>query len=80
MTISPLFASYYKKQGGLELLGLAIEDERLESLDGKLYKVQYFERARLEWDLQSEAITRGRVGAEARDVLVASVPDAPAAE
>jgi hypothetical protein len=78
VTTSDVFEKFYDKEGGLEVFGLPIEEERLETINDKFYKVQYFERARLEWDVQTEVITRGRVAAEARDALVSSVPDAPA--
>jgi beta propeller repeat protein len=48
--ISPLFRAYWQRHGALDLLGLPISDEMQEKsdLDGKIYTVQYFERALLE--------------------------------
>jgi hypothetical protein len=79
MEVAERFVTFYKKSGGVPILGKPIEDERVEELGGKFYQVQYFERARLEFDMQTEVITRGRVGAEAREAIVASVANAPAA-
>ena len=75
--ISPLFKDFYKNNGGLPILGLAIEGERDELINNEIYKVQYFERARLEFNTHTEEITRGRVGAEVREALIASVTDVP---
>ncbi len=44
------FLAYWQANGGLAINGLPISDEMMQTLeDGKQYKVQYFERARLEW-------------------------------
>jgi len=44
------FLYYWTQQGGVELFGLPLGEERVERLeDGNAYTVQYFERARLEW-------------------------------
>ena len=44
------FLSYWQSHGGLAINGLPISDEMTQTLeDGKPYKVQYFERVRLEW-------------------------------
>jgi hypothetical protein len=45
-----LFRSYWESHGGLRLFGLPISEEFTDvSTDGKLYKQQYFERARFEY-------------------------------
>jgi hypothetical protein len=49
------FLNYWQTHGALRLLGLPITDERIESLDGTLYPVQYFERARLEYHAENSA-------------------------
>ncbi|HKP53815.1 MAG TPA: N-acetylmuramoyl-L-alanine amidase [Chloroflexia bacterium] len=78
-TVADRFAKYYEKNGGVEIFGLPLEGERLEELSGQFYHIQYFERARLEADVNTGNITRGRVGAEAREAIIESVPDSPAA-
>ncbi len=59
--VAPRFTEFYAMPGVKEMLGAPIEEERLESFGESFYHVQYFQRGRLEWDLQTEVITRGRV-------------------
>ena len=42
---------YWQREGGLATFGYPISEElpEISSADGKVYTVQYFERARLEW-------------------------------
>ncbi len=78
VAISPRFADYHATHGGIAIFGLAIENEVAETLGGTNYRVQYFERSRLEWNPNNGVITRGLVGVEAKAARVASVPpDAP---
>jgi len=50
-TLGGKFREYWEKNGGLAQQGLPISNEFQEKndLDGKTYKVQYFERAVFEW-------------------------------
>ena len=51
-----IFLEYWQKNGGLAQQGFPISDEFNEksALDGKTYKVQYFERAVFEWHLEND--------------------------
>lgn len=67
--LTATFRSYWAFNGNLSRLGLPISNEFEEMrADGKIHRVQYFERARLEVPLDragdSKAITQGRLGAE----------------
>ena len=55
-TLGGVFRDYWMKNGGLRQQGYPISDEFLEAnrLDGKIYKVQYFERAVFEWHPENE--------------------------
>jgi lysophospholipase L1-like esterase len=50
-TVSGRFFDYWQKSGGLAQHGYPISDEFMEAsvLDGKSYRVQYFERSVFEW-------------------------------
>ncbi len=50
-TLTGPFLKYWQEGGGLEVFGFPISEPMVEkNLDnGKLYTVQYFERARLEY-------------------------------
>lgn len=54
---------YWKANGGTPVFGLPVSDEFDQVLEGQPYRVQYFERARLECSRTGE-VTRGLVGAE----------------
>ena len=63
-----------QQQGGLEAFGYPISEElpKISSADGKVYTVQYFERARFEWH-PTEAgtdsqVQLGLIGKQARDM------------
>lgn len=66
--ISTDFRAFYDSHGGLQLLGLPWGAERDETLsDGKTYRVQYTERARLERHPEApegQRVMLGRLGAE----------------
>ncbi len=49
--VKEAFLQYWQQQGGLETFGYPISEEmpEISSADGKVYTVQYFERARFEW-------------------------------
>jgi hypothetical protein len=47
--VGGLFLEFWQQNGGLDTFGLPISDEFDETLDGRTRRVQYFERARLEY-------------------------------
>ncbi|MBF6613383.1 MAG: glycosyltransferase family 39 protein [Chloroflexi bacterium] len=49
--VKQAFLRYWQQQGGVALFGYPISEEmpEISPADGKVYTVQYFERARLEW-------------------------------
>lgn len=49
--VKEAFLRYWQQQGGLATFGYPISEElpEISSADGKVYTVQYFERARFEW-------------------------------
>lgn len=51
-----VFLDYWRKNGGLDQQGYPVSDEFMErsELDGKMYKVQYFERAVFEYHPENE--------------------------
>jgi hypothetical protein len=55
--VGGIFLTYWQEHGGLAQQGYPISDEFTEvsDLDGKLYLVQYFERAVLEWHPENQA-------------------------
>ena len=56
-TVGGIFLSYWNSHGGLAQQGFPISEEFQEKsdLDGKLYKVQYFERAVFEYHPENQA-------------------------
>ena len=53
--ISPRFLAYWQTHGGLAQFGYPITEERYDILeDGKTYRTQYFERARLEYHPEND--------------------------
>lgn len=44
-----VFRNYWQKNGGLERFGYPITDVQLETIEGRNYQVQYFERRRMEY-------------------------------
>jgi hypothetical protein len=50
-SVKQAFLAYWQREGGLALFGYPISEElpEISSADGKVYTVQYFERARFEW-------------------------------
>lgn len=53
--ISPRFLDYWQQHGGLAQFGYPITEERYDILeDGKTYRTQYFERARLEYHPEND--------------------------
>ncbi|HET9495882.1 MAG TPA: glycosyltransferase family 39 protein [Chloroflexia bacterium] len=49
--VKEAFLRYWQREGGLAVFGYPISEElpEINASDGKVYTVQYFERARLEW-------------------------------
>lgn len=73
------FLNVWGTSGGLELNGYPISDVRIEKLeDGKPYKVQYFERLRLEAHPENLPPYDIQLGLFGRQIL-AGVKDAPVA-
>lgn len=73
------FLNVWSTSGGLELNGYPIGDVRIEKLeDGKPYKVQYFERVRLEAHPENLPPYDIQLGLFGRQIL-AGVKDAPVA-
>lgn len=66
--ISGKFHDFWKEHGGVSSFGYPISGELTEKIGGTQRLVQYFERARLEYDFQEadtpDAITVGRLGIE----------------
>jgi hypothetical protein len=68
--VSGAFLKFWKEHGGLEIFGYPISEVLTERsrVDGKLYKVQYFERARFELHPERagtpDEVQLGRLGAE----------------
>ena len=60
------FKSYWEEKGGLSLYGFPISEEfnEISPFDGKSYTVQYFERARLEYDPSNGQIRQGYLGTQ----------------
>ncbi len=65
------FQDYWKNNGGLSVFGYPLSEEFSQKNPdtGQVYTVQYFERARFEWHLNSQGtvgtVMLGRLGAEA---------------
>ncbi len=60
------FKSFWEEKGGLSLYGFPISEEfnEISQFDGKSYTVQYFERARLEYDPSNGLIRQGYLGTQ----------------
>jgi hypothetical protein len=67
------FRAYWERNGGLERFGFPITDERDEVIEGRSYRVQYFERRRMEYHPEYGAGTV-LLGLLGRDVRGASPP------
>lgn len=66
------FLKYWRSHGGLAVYGYPITEAFQETLDGKTYTVQYFERARLESHPENKApwdIILGQLGRKNADKL-----------
>ncbi len=54
--------AFFETQGGVDVFGLPVSDQRIELLDGQPVTVQWFERARFEQ--RNGTVELGRVGVE----------------
>ncbi len=64
------FRSYWERNGGLERFGYPITTEMTETLEGRNYQVQYFERRRMELHPENQApydVLLGLLGNEVRN-------------
>ncbi|NTU81292.1 MAG: hypothetical protein HGA45_18250 [Chloroflexales bacterium] len=68
-TLCPPFRAYWEANGGLERFGYPITQPFQETIDGREYLVQYFERRRMELhpELPGSPILLGLLGNEVRD-------------
>jgi polysaccharide biosynthesis protein PslG len=65
--VSDTFVEFWEANGSESYLGLPISEERTETIEGREYPVQWFERAKLEFHEENESpykILLGRLGAE----------------
>src|SRR5690349_2420306 len=60
--ISGPIRAYWERNGGLSIFGYPISPQRIESVEGQPFPVQWFERDRLE-DHGREGVLAGRLGA-----------------
>jgi len=78
--ISGPFNTYWQQKGGLALFGYPVSDEfeEVSQSEGKIYKVQYFERVRFEYHAESvgtaEEVQLGLLG---REYFNAKYPKGP---
>jgi hypothetical protein len=65
-SLGGVFRPYWEKQGGLPIFGFPISEEFMEvsPTDGKLYRVQYFERNRFEYHPETNTVMLGLLGSE----------------
>lgn len=72
-SLKEAFLLFWQREGGVSLLGYPISEElpEISKADGKVYTVQYFERARLEWHPTQAgtptAVQLGLIGKEAME-------------
>lgn len=72
-SLKEAFLLFWQREGGVALLGYPISEElpEISRADGKVYTVQYFERARLEWHPTEAgtptAVQLGLIGKEAME-------------
>lgn len=70
------FAQYWEEHGGLAQQGYPITDEfdEISSIDGKAYRVQYFERARFEYHPENQPPYDVLLGQLGREQYLAKYP------
>jgi hypothetical protein len=72
-SLKEAFLLFWQREGGVVILGYPISEElpEISKADGKVYTVQYFERARLEWHPTEAgtptAVQLGLIGKEAME-------------
>jgi len=73
-SLKEAFLQYWQREGGVALFGYPISEElpEISQADGKVYTVQYFERARLEWHPTElgtpRAVQLGLIGKQAMEM------------
>jgi hypothetical protein len=68
------FLSYWQRNGGLERFGYPITGLIQETIEGRTYTVQYFERRRMEYHPENRAPYNVLLGLLGRDVFQGSGP------
>jgi plastocyanin len=63
------FREYWEENGGLAVFGYPLSEEFMETLDGKPYRVQYFERVRFEYHPENQPPYDVLLGQFGREVL-----------
>jgi hypothetical protein len=74
------FAQYWQRNGGLERFGYPISGEYIDTVEGKPYRVQWFERRRFEWhpEIGNGTVLLGLLGNEVTAAAAAAPAAAPA--
>ena len=73
-SLKEAFLQFWQREGGVLLYGYPISEElpEISKADGKVYTVQYFERARFEWHptevATNSAVQLGLIGKEAMEM------------
>ncbi len=73
-SVREAFLQFWQTQGGVDRFGYPISEElpEISTADGKVYTVQYFERARLEWHPTAagtpDEVQLGLIGKQAYDM------------
>ena len=78
-SITEQFYSYWRDHGGLAQFGYPLTEAFLETnpSDGRLYRVQYFERNRFEWHPENTAPYNILLGLLGRDSAAGRMGEAP---
>jgi hypothetical protein len=71
------FRRYWERNGGLERFGYPITPLIQETIEGRSYQVQYFERRRMEFHPENAAPYNVLLGLLGRDVFTAGQPGRP---
>lgn len=79
-SVKEAFLRYWQGQGGLAAFGYPISEElpEISPADGKVYTVQYFERARMEWHPSdggtTDEVQLGLIGKQALEMRSSALP------
>lgn len=79
-SVKEAFLRYWQGQGGLAAFGYPLSEElpEISPADGKVYTVQYFERARLEWHPSDggtpDEVQLGLIGKQALEIRSVALP------